>query len=123
MSQDLAARILQKNLRIYLVKIKSDPQYEYKQMLKRKKMNILKNYNLVDNVRNNISGNNDKNNENDYSSSALKIATSPSYTTEKNSELNKEMAQHTSEETIFIRKNGRNDHPYDAYIQNRYFRK
>ena len=26
MSQDLAARILQKNLRIYLVKIKSDPQ-------------------------------------------------------------------------------------------------
>ena len=66
MSQDLAARILQKNLRIYLVKIKSDPQYEYKQMLKRKKMNILKNYNLVDNVRNNISGNNDKNNENDF---------------------------------------------------------
>ena len=61
-----------------------------------------------------------KNNENDYSSSALKIATSPSYTTKENSELNKEMAQHTSEETIFIRKNGRND-PYDAYIQNRYF--
>lgn len=61
-----------------------------------------------------------KNNENDDSSSALKIATSPSYTTKENSELNKEMAQHTSEETIFIRKNGRND-PYDAYIQNRYF--
>lgn len=61
-----------------------------------------------------------KNNENDHSSSALKIATSPSYTTEKNSELSKEMAQHTSEETIFIRKNGRDD-PYDAYIQNRYF--
>ena len=61
-----------------------------------------------------------KNNENDYSSSALKIATSPSYTTKEKSELNKEMAQHTSEETIFIRKNGRND-PHDAYIQNRYF--
>lgn len=66
MSQDLAARILQKNLRIYLNKIKSDPQYEYKQMLKRKKMNILKNYNLIDNVRSNISGNNEKNNENDF---------------------------------------------------------
>lgn len=61
-----------------------------------------------------------KNNENDYSSSALKIATSPSYTTAENSELSKEMAQRTAEETIFIRKNGRND-PYDAYIQNRYF--
>ena len=61
-----------------------------------------------------------KNNENDYSSNALKIATSPSYTTKENSELNKEMAQHTSEETIFIRKNGRND-PRGAYIQNRYF--
>ena len=61
-----------------------------------------------------------KNNENDYSSSALKISTSPSYTTAENSELNKEMAQRTSEETIFIRKNGRDD-PYGAYIQNRYF--
>ena len=61
-----------------------------------------------------------KNNENDDSSNALKIATSPSYTTTENSELNKEMAQHTSEETIFIRKNGRND-PRGAYIQNRYF--
>lgn len=61
-----------------------------------------------------------KNNENDHSSNALKIATSPSYTTKENSELNKEMAQRTSEETIFIRKNGRND-PYIAYIQNRYF--
>lgn len=66
MSQDLAARIIQKNFRIYLHKIKSDPQYEYKQMLKRKKMNILKNYNLIDNVRNNISGNSEKNNENDF---------------------------------------------------------
>ena len=63
-----------------------------------------------------------ENNENDYSSSALKISTSPSYTTKENFELNKEMAQHTAEETIFIRKNGRNDHyPYVAYIQNRYF--
>ena len=61
-----------------------------------------------------------ENNENDYSSSALKISTSPSYTTAKNSELNKEMAQHTAEETIFIRKNGRDD-PHGAYIQNRYF--
>lgn len=61
-----------------------------------------------------------KNNENDYSSSALHITTSPSYTTAENSELSKEMAQRTAEETIFIRKNGRND-PYDAYIQTRYF--
>lgn len=61
-----------------------------------------------------------KNNENDDSSNALKIATSPSYTTKENSELSKEMATYTAEETIFIRKNGRND-PHGAYIQNRYF--
>lgn len=61
-----------------------------------------------------------KNNENDYSSSALMMTTSPSYTMTENSELSKEMAQRTAEETIFIRKNGRND-PYDAYIQTRYF--
>lgn len=50
-TKDQAIKIIQRAFRKYIKKVHTDPKYEYMQLLKKKKMNILKNYNIVENVK------------------------------------------------------------------------
>ncbi len=51
LTKDQAIKIIQRAFRKYIKKVHTDPKYEYMQLLKKKKMNILKNYNIVENVK------------------------------------------------------------------------
>lgn len=47
-TKDQAAKIIQRKFRYYLKKLRSDPKYEMANLLKKKKLSILKSYNIID---------------------------------------------------------------------------
>jgi hypothetical protein len=48
LTRDQAAKIIQRKFRNYLKKIRNDPKYEMANLLKKKKLSILKSYNIID---------------------------------------------------------------------------
>ena len=46
-SKEDAAKIIQRRFKIYMIKLKNDPKYEMSNLLKKKKLSILKNYNII----------------------------------------------------------------------------
>lgn len=46
---EIATKIIQRNFRLYLKRIKSHPSYEMKQMLRKKKLGLLQSYNIMAN--------------------------------------------------------------------------